>query len=66
MILELISKMSLSPNVSWPDNEPDSFYTLMMVDPDAPTRNNATLREFMHWMVVNIPSDRVWEGEIKM
>ena len=57
--------MQLKPNVTWV-NDPDSFYTLMMVDPDVYSRKNATLREFIHYMVVNIPSDRVWEGEIKM
>ncbi|KMZ64672.1 Protein HEADING DATE 3A [Zostera marina] len=32
-----------------------SFYTLVMVDPDAPTPTNPTMREYLHWMVTDIP-----------
>ncbi|XP_050552662.1 protein D3-like [Spodoptera frugiperda] len=31
------------------------YYTLMMIDPDAPTRQAPTYRSWLHWLVVNIP-----------
>lgn len=37
--------------------DPDSYYLLCMTDPDAPSRQAPTLREFRHWLVGNIPSD---------
>ena len=43
----------------------DGFYTLMMVDPDAPSRRNPTNREWLHWLVVNIPGGNVKMGETK-
>ncbi|KAK6264820.1 Phosphatidylethanolamine-binding protein - like 6 [Theobroma cacao] len=39
----------LSPVVS------SSLYTLVMVDPDAPTPSEPRLREWLHWIVVDIP-----------
>nr|ABP02016.1 flowering locus T-like 2 [Oxybasis rubra]AOM81058.1 flowering locus T-like 2 protein [Oxybasis rubra] len=32
-----------------------TFYTLVMVDPDAPSPSNPHLREYLHWMVTDIP-----------
>ncbi|CAI9087642.1 OLC1v1021765C1 [Oldenlandia corymbosa var. corymbosa] len=32
-----------------------ALFTLIMVDPDAPSPSEPTLREWLHWMVVNIP-----------
>ncbi|CAL9067376.1 unnamed protein product, partial [Musa banksii] len=32
------------------------FYTLVMVDPDAPNPSNPTLREYLHWLVTDIPA----------
>lgn len=34
----------------------DEYYTLCLVDPDAPSRKNPKNREWLHWMVVNIPA----------
>ncbi|KAF3333340.1 protein HEADING DATE 3A-like protein [Carex littledalei] len=31
-------------------------YTLIMVDPDAPSPSNFSLREYLHWMVTDIPA----------
>ncbi|XP_020082368.1 protein HEADING DATE 3A-like [Ananas comosus] len=31
-------------------------YTLVMVDPDAPNPSSPTLREYLHWMVTDIPA----------
>ncbi|XP_017058396.1 protein D3 [Drosophila ficusphila] len=44
------------PNVSWSGLEGKSnLLTLLMVDPDAPTRQDPKFREILHWAVVNIP-----------
>ncbi|URD86146.1 Phosphatidylethanolamine-binding protein [Musa troglodytarum] len=32
------------------------FYTLVMVDPDAPNPSDPTLREYLHWLVTDIPA----------
>lgn len=34
----------------------------MMFDPDAPSRQEPTLSEVRHWLVVNIPGDAVNNG----
>ncbi|KAJ3692100.1 hypothetical protein LUZ60_012450 [Juncus effusus] len=31
-------------------------YTLIMVDPDAPNPSNPTLKEYLHWLVTDIPA----------
>ena len=42
---------------------PSTRYTLIMTDPDAPSRANPTFREFFHWAVVNIPGNEVSQGD---
>ena len=32
-----------------------SLYTLVMVDPDAPSPSNPSKREYLHWLVMDIP-----------
>ncbi|KAJ4837744.1 hypothetical protein Tsubulata_015337 [Turnera subulata] len=34
---------------------PPDLYTLVMVDPDAPSPSDPTYREWLHWIVVDIP-----------
>lgn len=46
------------------DADSNNFYTLIMTDPDAPSRQNPKNREFHHWLVVNIPGDDVSKGLI--
>eukprot|EP00033_Pygsuia_biforma_P000478 GCRY01000564.1.p1 GENE.GCRY01000564.1~~GCRY01000564.1.p1 ORF type:complete len:166 (+),score=20.08 GCRY01000564.1:68-565(+) len=48
------------PHVTVPGTV-DDLYTLLMVDPDAPSRSNPTAAEWLHWVVVNIPGN----GEVK-
>ncbi|KAH9734103.1 ZCN15 [Citrus sinensis] len=33
-----------------------TFYTLVMVDPDAPSPSDPSLREYLHWLVTDIPA----------
>ncbi|KAK2186427.1 hypothetical protein NP493_200g02022 [Ridgeia piscesae] len=51
------------PLVEWSAN-PDNFYTLVMCDPDAPSRNDPTYREWLHWCVGNIPGVEVSKGQV--
>lgn len=48
-------------NVSW-SADSTSFYTLLMVDPDAPSRRINFLKEFNHWLVVNIKGNDLTNG----
>ena len=34
-----------------------------MTDPDAPSRKEPTYREWHHYLVVNVPGDKIAEGE---
>lgn len=43
--------------------EKDSYYTLTMQDPDAPSRREPSRREFRHWLIVNIPGSEITKGE---
>uniref|UniRef100_A0AC34FPH2 Uncharacterized protein n=1 Tax=Panagrolaimus sp. ES5 TaxID=591445 RepID=A0AC34FPH2_9BILA len=47
--------------LQWP-TRPGSMYTVAMIDPDAPSRSNPSRREYLHWLVVNIPGTNVWQG----
>ncbi|KAH8306179.1 hypothetical protein KR018_003492 [Drosophila ironensis] len=40
-----------------------SLYTLLLVDPDAPSREDPKFRELLHWLVINIPGNKVSEGQ---
>lgn len=49
------------PIVHWPHN-PNKLYTLVMVDPDSPARSRPVEGEVHHWLVGNIPGNRVELG----
>ncbi|KAM3959483.1 protein D3-like isoform 2-T5 [Aphomia sociella] len=50
------------PTVSW-DATPNQLYTLVMTDPDAPSRKEPKFREWHHWLVANIPGNNVAAGD---
>lgn len=50
------------PEVSWRVKDESSLFALCMVDPDAPSRSKPKLREWQHWLVVNIPGNVVEKG----
>merc|ERR1712130_350391 len=54
-----------APNVSWKADE-NKFYTLFMTDPDAPARDNPLFREFIHWVVTDIPGNDLKSGVVVM
>ncbi|XP_047319118.1 protein HEADING DATE 3A-like [Impatiens glandulifera] len=42
-----------------------TFFTLLvMVDPDAPSPSNPTLREYLHWLVTDIPAMQLMRQEV--
>lgn len=49
------------PTLSW-EAEDGAYYTLLLVDPDAPSRTDPKNREFRHWLVMNIPGTMVDQG----
>ncbi|XP_054157289.1 protein D3-like, partial [Oppia nitens] len=51
------------PTVSWPSKR-DVYYTLVMTDPDAPTRSNPINGQYRHWLVINIAGLDVANGQI--
>ncbi|OJA13778.1 hypothetical protein AZE42_07453 [Rhizopogon vesiculosus] len=57
--LNATSSLTL-PNVSFtPMHAPvDQFYTIVMVDPDAPTRENQTYAAYRHWLATGVKPPR--------
>ncbi|KAK4256600.1 hypothetical protein QN277_006304 [Acacia crassicarpa] len=60
---EVINSRELRPSqvVSQPQIEVGghdlrTFYTLVMVDPDSPSPSDPNLREYLHWLVTDIPA----------
>ncbi|KAF9175946.1 hypothetical protein BGX21_005325 [Mortierella sp. AD011] len=43
-----------APQVSFQADSPDDKYTLIMTDPDAPSRHNPKMREYRHWVISNV------------
>lgn len=50
------------PAITW-NGDSSKFYTLLMTDPDAPSRAAPVRREFRHWLVMNIPGTSVAAGD---
>ena len=49
-------------HISWP-HDGESLYTLVMVDPDAPSRTDPVRGQCIHWLVVSIPSNKASDGK---
>ncbi|CAG2177760.1 unnamed protein product, partial [Oppiella nova] len=55
------TQVKTKPVVDWPaDNS--SHYTLVMTDPDAPSREDPMFGQYKHWLVINIPGNDVAKG----
>ncbi|GMS89105.1 hypothetical protein PENTCL1PPCAC_11280, partial [Pristionchus entomophagus] len=50
------------PSVQW-NGDNGKLYTLIMTDPDAPSRAEPTYREWHHWLVSNIPGQDIAKGD---
>ncbi|XP_002013313.2 uncharacterized protein LOC6587906 [Drosophila persimilis] len=57
------TQVKAQPNVEW-DAEPEALYTLILTDPDAPSRKQPKFREWHHWLVVNIPGTQIAKGDV--
>nr|AFS50164.1 flowering locus T [Narcissus tazetta subsp. chinensis] len=49
------SQVMNQPKVEVGGNDLRNLYTLVMVDPDAPSPSDPNSREYLHWLVTNIP-----------
>src|SRR5690242_7999841 len=43
--------------------ENGQLYTVMMIDPDAPQRERPTNRDWLHWLVINVPGGHISQGQ---
>ncbi|XP_027351484.1 protein HEADING DATE 3A-like [Abrus precatorius] len=50
------SEIVNQPRVEVGGDDLRTFYTLIMVDPDAPSPVDPHKREYLHWLVTNIPA----------
>ncbi|XP_070003561.1 protein VERNALIZATION 3-like [Nicotiana sylvestris] len=50
------SQVVKQPRVQIGGDDLRNLYTLVMVDPDAPSPSNPNLREYLHWLVTDIPA----------
>ncbi|XP_047316123.1 protein HEADING DATE 3A-like [Impatiens glandulifera] len=50
------SQVVNQPRVDIGGDDLRTFFTFVMVDPDAPSPSNPTLREYLHWLVTIIPA----------
>ncbi|XP_012161885.1 protein D2 isoform X2 [Ceratitis capitata] len=57
------TQVAAQPTIEW-NAESEAFYTLIMTDPDAPSRKDPKFREFHHWLVANIPGGNVNNGDV--
>ena len=51
-----IEESQIAPVVNY-NKDINKWYTLMMVDPDAPSPSNPKYRYWLHWLVVNQSTD---------
>ncbi|KAB1203184.1 Protein HEADING DATE 3A [Morella rubra] len=50
------SQVANQPRVDIGGGDLRTFYSLVMVDPDAPSPSDPNLREYLHWLVTDIPA----------
>lgn len=57
------AQVANEPKVFW-KAEQGKFYTLLMTDPDDPSREKPTNREWQHWLLGNIPGSDIAKGQV--
>ncbi|KAI9113936.1 hypothetical protein K1719_015260 [Acacia pycnantha] len=50
------SQVASQPLIEVGGHDLRTFYTLVMVDPDSPSPSDPNLREYLHWLVTDIPA----------
>ncbi|ELU15110.1 hypothetical protein CAPTEDRAFT_6247 [Capitella teleta] len=58
-----LNQVSACPSVHY-EAEDSAYYTLIMNDPDAPSRQDPKFGEWHHWLVTNIPGNKVESGDV--
>ncbi|KAI6234901.1 hypothetical protein M3Y99_00742000 [Aphelenchoides fujianensis] len=58
-----LAEVKGEPTVTW-KAEKNALYTLVKVDPDAPSPANPTAGQLRHWAVVNIPGNNLKRGQV--
>ncbi|XP_017075477.2 putative odorant-binding protein A5 [Drosophila eugracilis] len=56
------TELKFQPRLDW-NADPESFYTIVMICPDAPNRENPMYRSWLHWLVVNVPGLDIAKGQ---
>uniref|UniRef100_UPI00398E9119 phosphatidylethanolamine-binding protein 1 n=1 Tax=Pristiophorus japonicus TaxID=55135 RepID=UPI00398E9119 len=51
-------------SINWSGSDPGKLYTLVLTDPDAPSRKAPKFREWHHFIVINMKGNDIKSGEI--
>ncbi|KAM7340698.1 hypothetical protein ACRRTK_001313 [Alexandromys fortis] len=51
-------------SISWDGRDPGKLYTLVLTDPDAPSRKDPKFREWHHFLVVNMKGNDISSGKV--
>lgn len=57
------TKVKMQPTVTWPCSC-NKFYSVFMIDPDAPCRENPIAGQWYHWGVLNVPGNDIDKGDV--
>ncbi|XP_034473662.1 putative odorant-binding protein A5 [Drosophila innubila] len=57
------AELKFQPKLEW-NADAQSYYTIVMLSPDAPSRENPMYRSWLHWLVVNVPGKDVAKGQL--
>nr|XP_060641444.1 phosphatidylethanolamine-binding protein 1-like [Anolis sagrei ordinatus] len=49
-------------SIEWETCDPEKFYSLVLTDPDAPSRKNPKFREWHHFLVANMKGNDINSG----
>uniref|UniRef100_D3Z1V4 Phosphatidylethanolamine-binding protein 1 n=1 Tax=Mus musculus TaxID=10090 RepID=D3Z1V4_MOUSE len=56
--------MNRPSSISWDGLDPGKLYTLVLTDPDAPSRKDPKFREWHHFLVVNMKGNDISSGTV--
>ncbi|XP_075691463.1 phosphatidylethanolamine-binding protein 1-like [Rhinoderma darwinii] len=51
-------------SISWEGMDSNKLYTLVLTDPDAPSRKNPKFREWHHFLVINMKGNDINSGSV--
>ncbi|KAM7018255.1 phosphatidylethanolamine-binding protein 4 [Tautogolabrus adspersus] len=60
-----VSTLWKAPRIHFSGADETKVYVLVMVDPDAPSRNNPKAANWRHWLVVDIQGNALKKGQIE-